>query len=128
MGKWDGLNRRKFPRVNYPCLVTVKGDNKDSNILTHTENVGAGGVCIIIKQSLKMFSTVDVELDLLDMQEHIKCAGKVVWNVKRKSSAQKKPSFYDIGVEFVDIKPNDKKHLDEAINRLVKNYRQVLSQ
>ena len=74
MSKWDGLNRRRFPRVIYPCLVVIQsneGGAKDI-ILTHTENVGIGGVCLILRQDIKMFTIVDLELDLLDLGNHIK--------------------------------------------------------
>lgn len=121
MGRWDGLNRRKFPRVNYPCLVVIRGSGEtDDVLLTHTENIGIGGVCLILKKDIKMFSEVDLELDLLDLGEHIKCKGKVVWNVQRKSDEEKKPLFYDIGVEFEDIDKEEKKRLDEIVERLVR--------
>ena len=37
MGKWEGLNRRKFPRVNYPCLVVIRksgqgGEDEKDNV------------------------------------------------------------------------------------------------
>ena len=121
MGNWDGLNRRKFPRVNYPCLVVIKkGKTKDDVILTHTENIGIGGVCVILKQNIDVFSEVEVELDLLDLGEHIKCPGKVVWNVQRRPDANKKPSFYDLGIEFRELAAADRKRLDEVVERLVK--------
>ncbi len=125
MSNWDGLNRRRFPRANYPCLVVISRAKKDSNerdvILTHTENIGVGGVCVILKQNLERFDVVDLEIDLLDLEDHIKCKGKVVWNIQRKSSEKKKPLFYDIGIEFSDISPKDKKRLEDIVNRLAKN-------
>ena len=123
MGKWAGLNRRKFPRVNYPCLVVIRngGESKNEALLTHTENVGVGGVCIILKRPLKMFCPVEVELDLLDLKEHVKCKGKVVWNVQRKGELSRKPLFYDTGIEFVDLIQKDYQRLEETIQRLVRN-------
>ena len=125
MGEWEGLNRRKFPRVNYPCLVVIRnnneGDDKSNVILTHTDNVGIGGVCVILKQDVKMFSEVGLELDLLDLGEHICCNGKVVWNVQRKSESPEKPLFFDIGIEFSDIAGEDQKRLERIVDRLVKN-------
>ncbi|MCK5081636.1 MAG: PilZ domain-containing protein [Candidatus Omnitrophica bacterium] len=125
MGDWEGLNRRKFPRVNYPCLVVIRNSNEDDErnnvILTHTDNVGIGGVCVVLKQNVKMFSEVELELDLLDLGEHICCNGKVVWNVQRQSEVQEKPLFFDIGVEFIDIASEDQKRLERIVDRLVKN-------
>ena len=124
MSNWDGLNRRKFPRANYPCLVVIsrKKEDKDKEIiLTHTENIGIGGVCVILKHDIDRFDPVDLEIDLLDLEEHIKCKGKIVWNVQRKSTEKKKPLFYDIGIEFDEISSKDKKRLEEIVTRLAKN-------
>ncbi len=119
--KWEGLNRRKFPRINYPCLVVInhKDGEKDDVILTHTENVGRGGICVILKQNVKMFSLVNLELDLLDMEDHIRCQGKIVWNVRRKNDADSKPLFYDLGIEFQDLKEADEKRLIKILDHIV---------
>ncbi len=121
MNNWDGLNRRKFPRVNYPCLITLKHQDEEPEIiLTHTENVGIGGVCIVIKRKINLFAPVELELDLLDTDHHIKCQGKVVW-VVRRSNEKKKPLFYDIGIEFSNILFSDQRRLEEIVERLGKS-------
>ena len=98
MGSWAGLNRRNFPRVVYPCQIIIRDkEDKKIAILTHTENVGCGGACVVLKRNLKLFSPVEIELDLLDMENHIQCQGKIVWSVQRKDSEEKKPLFYDVG-------------------------------
>lgn len=127
MGNWDGLDRRKFPRVKYPCLVIIKnGDGGEKEvILSHTENIGIGGVCVILKKNIKMFTQVEIELDLLDMGDHIKCNGKIVWNVQRKSDAKKKPLFYDVGVEFESLPDEDKTRIEDVVSRLVRQDREV---
>ena len=121
MSSWKGLNRRNFPRVVYPCQIIIrdKEDNKIA-ILTHTENVGCGGACVILRQNLKLFSPVEVELDLLDMENHVKCHGKIVWNFRRKEIEETKPLFYDAGVEFSDITENDKKRIERVVQSDVK--------
>ena len=121
MTAWEGLNRRKFPRVNFPCMVTVKCDEGWEDILlTHTENIGIGGLCVTLKQNFKMFTPVGLELDLLDSEHHICCEGKVVWAIRRKIDDKKKPLFYDIGIEFVDVSKEDQKRILDIIGRLAK--------
>ena len=117
---WNGLERRKFPRANYPCLVTIHHHiDKDESILTHTENLGIGGVCVIIKKSIKLFTPASLEIDLLDTNLHVKCKGKVVWCVQRRSSENKKPSFYDTGIEFVGLTEKDQERIEEIVARLI---------
>ena len=120
MTAWDGLDRRQFPRVKYPCLVTIRRENKEPDILlTHTENLGIGGVCVTLKKHIELFGKVELELDLLDTSAHIKCEGKVVWSIQRKSDELKKPLFFDTGVEFVNLTPEDQRRIQTIINRLV---------
>lgn len=121
MSAWEGLDRRKFPRINYPCLIVIyNSENAPETILTHTENIGVGGICVILKQNIEIFSSVKLEIDLLDMGEHLQCQGKVIWNVQRKRKSNEKSLFYDIGIEFEGIANKDRQRLETVIRRVVK--------
>lgn len=121
MTNWDGLNRRKFPRVNYPCLIIIRHAHSEPEvILTHTENIGIGGVCVTLKKDFQLFAPVELEIDLMDIGNHIKCPGKVVWSIRRKMTEKHKPSFYDTGIEFVAMPDAEHKRLEEIVQRLVK--------
>ncbi len=121
MTSWDGLNRRKFPRASYPCLITIRHElGEKESLLTHTENVGIGGVCVILNKSLKLFTPVDLQIDLLDGAEHVMCQGKIVWSIRRKVDEKKKPLFYDMGIEFAGMNEKDKNHLETVLRRLLK--------
>jgi len=109
------LDRRKFPRIKFPCMIVIrdgsKKDDQNKRLLTHTENVSIGGVCVALKEDLKMFSAVKIELDLLDLENHICCNGKIVWSIKRVDKDENKPQLFDVGIEFSDIKEGDKSRL-----------------
>ncbi len=119
---WEGLNRRRFPRAKFPCLVKImiNGSAVDA-ILAHTENISTGGVCVILKKGLERFSAVDIEIDLLDAEDHIACRGKVVWSVRRKATDPLKPSCYDTGIEYVDIKNEVRQRIERVVEYIVKN-------
>ncbi len=124
---WDGLNRRKFPRIVYPCLVRIASKEEvQDTYLTHTENIGVGGICVIVKREIKMFSPVELEIDLLEDGDNITAKGKVVWNVRRKGIEAHKPMFYDIGIEFESLKEKDSKRLQMAIDTFIKKGYKVL--
>jgi len=97
-------------------------------LLTHTENIGLGGVCCIIKQEVKLFTDVELEVDLLDDGDHVKTIGKIVWVVRRKATETFKPMFYDVGVEFSKISEKDKLHLNQVIDRLIQNGNVILKE
>lgn len=126
---WEGPNRRQFPRVVYPCLIKLAcGDKTVQNILTHTENIGIGGVSVTVKKEVKIFTDVDVEIDLLDVSDHIQTVGKVVWSVRRHAAEEVKPLFYDLGIEFVNLQSKHKEHLKKTLDKIVKNGAAVLKE
>jgi c-di-GMP-binding flagellar brake protein YcgR len=121
MTSWNGLERRQFPRVNYPCLITIRHEHNGMDaFLTHTENIGTGGVCLVLKKDIKLFSEVNLEIDLLDMEKNIQCKGKVIWSVKTQSKKPAKLPVFDTGVEFADISPKDQKRIADVVNQLIK--------
>jgi c-di-GMP-binding flagellar brake protein YcgR len=120
---WNGINRRKFPRASYECLITIKKRLTSKSISTHTENIGAGGICVIIKEDLGLFQGVDIELHLNDNRPPIKSGGTVVWVVKKTDPKQKGVQLYDTGIEFIDIRPEDRERITEVVEKILKNHR-----
>ena len=126
---WDGSNRRKFPRVIYPCLIKIASQTQDiQHILTHTENIGIGGVLVIVKKEVKLFTDVDLEIDLLDVKDHIKVVGKVVWCVRRQEIAETKPLFFDVGIEFTSLPIKHREHLKQTLEIVIKNGATILKE
>ena len=120
---WDGINRRKFPRANYKCLISIKKRLTAKTISTQTENIGAGGICVMIKEDLGLFQGVDLELFIDDNKTPVKCGGTVVWVVKKSEPKQKGAYLYDTGVEFIDIRPEDRDKITSAVDNILKNRR-----
>ena len=106
---WQGINRRKFPRVNYPCKIVVINSKHREKFSTQTENIGVGGVCVVIDKPLNRFDDAGVILYLDDNHEPVHCDGKIVW-VVRKSSSE-----YDTGIEFTALKDGDRLRIERVI-------------
>ena len=123
---WEGLNRRQFPRANFPCLIKIVHEGQgDEALLTHTENISTGGSSVIIKKSLELFMAVKVEVDLMDGGDIITSSAKVVWAVRRKAIEEQKPSFYDIGLEFLDLSEAARQRVARTVEHLVRFGRQT---
>lgn len=116
---WTGIDRRKFPRANYKCLVTVRKKGGAQTFTTQTENIGAGGVCVILPESLDIFTHVDLVITLLNGMPPLKCGGSIVWIVKRGDSKKPKVNCYDTGIEFVDISKEQTARVEQIIKELV---------
>ncbi|MFH0754326.1 MAG: PilZ domain-containing protein [Candidatus Omnitrophota bacterium] len=122
---WEGLNRRRFPRANFPCMIKIFQEEKVQDaILMHTENLSIGGVAVIIKKAFELFAGVVVDVDLMDGGDPISCQARVVWVVRRKGIEEHKPFFYDVGLEFVDLKEEARRRIEAMVAHLVNSGRE----
>jgi c-di-GMP-binding flagellar brake protein YcgR len=113
---WNGVEKRRFVRANFPCKILVYTP-QERTISTHTENIGAGGVRVLIEERMEISSIVGLEIYLA--QEPIICKGKVVWMVEKKSCYRRDFIFYDTGIEFVDMKEEDRKVIKNCVEAIV---------
>jgi len=117
---WKGMDRRRYPRANFPCLIRILQLGKGVEpILTHTEDISIGGVGVSIPEELELFEPIMIELDLIDGEPPISCHGKVLWVVTSRSSDVKKKSFFDTGVEFIDMSLNARVRLEKVVHHVV---------
>ncbi len=112
---WQGIDQRRFPRIQYACKVTLKQPQDAKTVSSVTENVGLGGVCVLLEEGMDIFSPVDLELTLDDGRGPIKVEGTIVWVVRHRE-IKKGPSF-DTGVEFAQLVPEDKARLEAVIDK-----------
>jgi len=117
---WNGINKRKFPRANYKCLITIRKRLNSKTLSTHTENIGAGGICVVVSEDLGLFQGVDLELYIDDGKPQIKCGGTVVWVVKKSDPKRKSVYQYDTGIEFIDIRPEDRERISGIVEDILK--------
>lgn len=114
---WSGINRRKFPRASYPCILSVTRKDHPDTISTQTENIGLGGICVILPKDLGIFAPVEIRLDLLDGQSVIECDGTVVWVIASKK--EKKLESFDTGLEFTNLKRKDALRINFVVEKVI---------
>lgn len=117
---WQGMNKRAFPRVNVACDISI--DSPEVNLIkSKTENLGAGGVCVILDDELDKFSTVHLQIALTQDAFPLKCDGRIVWLVRSKRiGLESSVVKYDTGIEFMNISDTDR----ERIDRFIHNHQQ----
>jgi len=108
MIKSDSSERRKFIRVNCPCKVILH--NPERVLDTHTENISAGGIRVILNHEVKEHDLVGLEIYLI--AEPVKCEGRIVWVITHRGE-------FDTGIEFYEISDKDRFVVDEYIKRVV---------
>lgn len=115
---WEGIDERRFPRVKYKCLITVLGDEQKKPISAFTENIGTGGLCVIIKKSFRIFDSISLDIDLDDGMGPVLCKGTVVWVVKSHRMSKSGKDTYDVGIEFLGLLEEDKQRIANIVKRL----------
>jgi len=105
---WEGIDKRKFPRINYRCLIRVSDRGREEVFETFTENVGAGGICVILGKEFDLFKMANLDLYFSEKEGPISCQGTIVWVIRRRPLNTKDTNEYDVGIEFTDISDKDK--------------------
>ena len=110
---WQGMDNRRFPRADYPCKVVVLRSDLRRTFSTHTENIGTGGICVVISKELPKFCPVEVLLYLKDGLAPIECNGRIIWVIQRETN-------FDTGIEFIDIKQTDCLRIERIIQECLR--------
>lgn len=100
---WGGLDQRVFPRFSTGCDILIQG-KKGPPIRAKTENLGAGGVCVILGEELEKLTHVRLRLNLDTNRPPVECEGRVIWTVASKVLGTRKVTF-DTGIEFLNLAP-----------------------
>ena len=106
---WDGFNKRKFPRISLDCEVSVSPHGKTKTLNSKTENLGAGGVCLITEEKVDRFERCRFKIQIPNA-DVVDGKGKVVWVIPRKL-AKAIQKTYDVGIEFTDFEGDGQKRL-----------------
>ena len=112
---WQGIDQRRFPRVQYKCVVGLRQAGGNSALSATTENIGMGGICVLLDKGLDIFSPVELDLTLDDGKGPMHVKGTIVWVVRRRDF-RKGPSF-DTGVEFADLSAEDKARIEAVLDK-----------
>jgi len=110
---WQGIDRRRFPRAEYPCEVIILRSDLKETFRTHTENIGVGGICVILSKELPRFCPVGITLYLKDRVSPIECDGRIVWSVKRRSN-------FDTGIEFIGLRQRDRLRIERVVEECLR--------
>jgi len=80
-----------------------------------TENIGLGGVCLLLEKGLDIFAPVEIEMTLDDGKGPLQVKGTIVWVVQRR--VFRKNSSFDTGVEFAELSPEDKARIEAVLDK-----------
>ncbi len=113
---WEGIDKRKFPRVRLHCRISLFREGKKKEIESYTENIGLGGVCVAVSTPMDVFEQLIIDIFMPGDEEIITCRGEVVWVVRRRPADHSCSIKYDTGIQFKDISKKDEALLQEIIS------------
>jgi len=90
-----------------------------------TENVGAGGVCVLLAEDLGLFQSVETEIIVPGEADPIMTPGTVVWVVRKRNGGRPDMEVFDTGIEFVGIEEKQRERLIAAVDKIIKQRLQV---
>ena len=111
---WDGFNKRKFPRLHLTCEVRIQPVCKQKLFSASTEDVGMGGVSVMLPEPLERFDRCKISLELKDGEPPVQCTGRSVWVIPSQDRRSSKKNF-DTGLEFLDMDEFSRKRLHAFI-------------
>ncbi len=99
--------RRKFLRVSEKIRIGYKIKKGFLRTETRSNDLSPGGICFSVPQRLGEGVVLEMTLYLSDSAGSIEALGKVVWTMP--ASGEHYP--FTIGVEFIDMSPEDQKRI-----------------
>ena len=111
--------KRRFFRLNFNTNVkwskipsTLGSDIQKEDV---TRNISEGGICLIVYEKVQVADMLNLEIELPG-PKIIYAIGRIAWLKEFEIiSTHKNNERYDIGVEFIDIRSEDR----EDIKRFV---------
>lgn len=118
---WEGQDRRKFLRADFPCKIVVGSPIR--LLVSHTENISEGGIRVFLEEKLSAYTNVSMEI-FFEKDRPIKCKGKIMWVVERINPIEKKAILFDTGIRFFEINDSDKQYIRQLVEKIVEKNNQ----
>ena len=108
-------SQRKFPRVNYPCQLTMwMPEGPYDTVLTNALDIGQGGLCVEMNREVIQGMKVDIEIDFKDNTAPFRCKGVVV-----RCQQEDNKHYYNIGIQFVSLSETNQAALAGKISQII---------
>lgn len=110
------MERRKFPRASFPCKIIVGSPLR--LMTSYTQNIGEGGVRVILEEKLEVYKPVSLEL-FFSRENPVKCKGRIVWVVEKVNPVENTAITFDTGVEFTNIGEGELKYIQKIVRAII---------
>lgn len=120
---WDGSERRRYVRISadVPIRYSLPKEYNNHVKAIKTKDISVGGICMIVNEKLNLHIMLCLRIDTPGLSSPIYAKGEVVW-VKENTEDKNTEGirYFNIGIEFNDVQPQDKERLFSYIKELDK--------
>lgn len=111
-----GAEIRRFVRIKYQANIEIllPGNKTESS---QTIDISEGGICFVSEILLKTDAKINIRLELFPKKKHFYAVGRVAW-IKTIETPKEAAKKYKIGVQFAEIKKNEKIKLAKLIDSI----------
>jgi len=113
---WEGQEKRRYPRARFLCRITVASPRR--LLASHTENIGEGGLRVILEEKLVLRTEVGLEI-FVEKERPIKCRGRIVWVAESINPIEGKPLLFDTGIEFIEMNDTAKQYISKLVDKIL---------
>ena len=114
----DNIDRRRFLRIKFPFTIHLYPVGSQP-ISAYAEDISIGGVKVTIHEKFDVPSIIKLELYV--KLRPINCNGKITWIKERESEFLEGETLYDIGIEFQELKPEEKEAIKERLDIVIQD-------
>jgi c-di-GMP-binding flagellar brake protein YcgR len=104
-------DRREFKRLHAPVFCRPVGGFSLFSGRRKPIDISLGGMRIYSDDDVKKGTRMELELFLPDGST-VTCQAQVMWTEALPVGG---PARYDVGVQFIDVKPDDRVRLEDAL-------------
>lgn len=112
------IEKRRFPRASIACKISTIFGERLLVFESHTENIGEGGIRVILEENLNISTIVDIELFLSEKELPIRCKGEIAWDKEMKPE-KIRPRLFDTGIKFTEINDYAREEIRKLVNTLL---------
>jgi c-di-GMP-binding flagellar brake protein YcgR len=109
----DNANKRKFPRlsINVEVKYKILDISSPTTPRTRTRNISEGGLSIMILEKVRVGTLLSLNIALPDADQPIIATGRVLWIEEFTIYSTEAYTFYECGVEYVNILSQDQENI-----------------
>ena len=112
--------KRKYPRVNYPCDFTLWPEGEiEEVIMGNAANLSAGGLSAFMYKDFFVGETGEIAIESPHLTEPLHCRYRALRSNVDASTIGEWKNYHKVAIQFLDLEGPQQRALAELVDRLI---------